>query len=226
MTDRQRATGSKPARVLIVDDHPVVREGLTEVINQTSDLAVCGEADSAADALEVIGAADPDVAVVDLSLRDSRGLDLIKDIRVRFPKLRVLVLTMRDETFYAERALRAGARGYVTKDKGTEEVVGAIRAVLAGEVYLSRQMAARMLRSIVPGEDTGGESPTGRLTDRELEVFRMIGTGLSTSEIAGKLHLSVKTIESYRERIKDKLGLDGAAELLKRAIQWAHGGQS
>ena len=192
-----------------------------ELIEQKPDLTICGEADNAAEALELMAAARPDVAIVDLALRDSSGLDLIKDIRARFPGVSVLVLSMRDESVYAERALRAGARGYITKEEGTVRVIEGIRKVLDGEIYLSEKMSAKVLRSMVPGRRGGAEPGTDSLSDRELEVLGLIGTGLGTAEIAEQLHLSVKTVETYRERLKEKLNLDGAAELLKYAITWA-----
>ena len=221
MARGKREPRARSARVVLVDDHPIVREGLAQVINQKPDLAVCGEADNAADALAVIEAARPDVAIVDLALKDSSGLDLIKDIAIRFPKLSVLVLSMRSESVYAERALRAGAHGYVTKDEGTTKVIEGIRKVLDGEIYLSEEMSAKVLKAMLPGRRGSPGSKMDRLSDRELEVLDMIGIGLATSEIAEKLHLSVKTIETYRERIKEKLDLDTASELLKYAIRWA-----
>lgn len=222
MSQKKQAEDRPPARVVIVDDHPIVRQGLAQLIAARSDLTVCGEADNAADALNVIEQTQPDVAVVDLALRDSDGMDLIKDIRVRFPKMAVLVLSMRDEAFYAERVLRAGARGYITKDEGTASVIEGIRKVLVGEVFLSQKMAAKMLQRLVPGRVDIKAPLEELLTNRELQVFELVGAGLSTSEIAAKLHLSVKTIETYRERIKEKLKLDSAADLLKHAIEWTH----
>lgn len=222
MSVKKRAGRKQFTKAVIVDDHPIVRRGLADLINAEPDLKVCGEADTAVDALNVIAKTKPDVAIVDLSLRDSSGLDLIKDIHARFPRMSVLILSMRDEAFYAERVLRAGAHGYITKEEGTTSVIEGIRKVLGGGVYLSEKMATKMLRRLLPGQRDAGESPVERLTDRELQVLEMIGIGLSTSEIARKLHLSVKTIESYRERIKERLGLDTAADLLKFAIKWTH----
>ena len=222
MPAKQDKTSTGPIRVLIVDDHPIVREGLSQKIGQQKDMVVCGEADNAADALALIESEEVDAAVVDLSLKDSSGLDLIRDIQVRRPGLPVLVLSMRNESIYAERALRAGARGYITKEEGTTRVIEGLREVLTGRIYLSENMVGEVLRKIVPGPQRGVETGVGRLTDRELEVLRMIGNGVTTAEIAQKLHLSVKTIETYRERIKEKLNLSRASELLKYAIQWAH----
>lgn len=215
------------ARVLVVDDHPVVRQGLKLLINAEGDLAVCGEAESLPDALRVIGPLKPDIALVDLSLKGSSGLELVKDIKVRFPKLPVLVLSMADENVYAERVLRAGARGYMMKEAATERVLVAIRQVLSGGVYLSDAMASRLLNEIVGGRPADAATSIDRLSDRELEVFQLIGQGMGTTEIAHKLHLSPKTIETYRAHIKDKLNLDTATELLQHAIrhvQEAQGG--
>ena len=218
MSDQAKSSQPAPARVVVVDDHPIVREGLAQVIEHRADLTVCGEAGSAAEALDVIAEARPDVAIVDLSLRDRSGLDLIKDVAARFPDVSVLVLSMRGESPYVERALRAGARGYVTKEEGTAKVIDGIRAVLRGQMYLSEKMSAEVLRRMLPAR---GQSAADLLSDRELEVLARIGAGEGTAEIARNLELSVKTIETYRERIKQKLDLDDAAELLKYAIAWA-----
>ncbi len=220
MSDRGDNPSGKVRKVVLVDDHPIVREGLAQVIGQKPDLAVCGEADNAADALKVIEATRPDVAVVDLALKDSSGLELIKDIAIRFPKLSVIVLSMRGDSLYVERALRAGARGYVTKEEGTAKVIEGIRKVLEGEIYLSDKMAGKVLKTVFPGRRGSVGLPTERLSDRELAVLEMIGKGKSTREIAESLHVSVKTVETYRERIKDKLKLADAGELLKYAITW------
>jgi DNA-binding NarL/FixJ family response regulator len=210
-----------PARnVLIVDDHPLVRQGIATLISQEADLAVSGEAESAHEALEAMAQAPPDVAVVDLTLKDSSGLELIKDIRIRFPNVRVLVLSMRDEGFYAERVLRAGALGYVTKAEPRQRIIEGIRKVLAGRIYVSEKMATKVMGKIVAGGGEPGGSPIGELTDRELEVFELIGGGLATREIARKLHISPKTVDSHREHIKQKLKLDTAADLSRHAIQW------
>lgn len=207
-------------QVYLVDDHPIVRQGIRLLIEQEPDLAVCGDSDNAADAIKAIEALRPDLAIVDLSLKNSSGLELIKDMQARCPEVRILVLSMHDEYFYAERVLRAGARGYITKEEGTEKVIDGIRRLLAGEVYLSEKMASRMVCRLVGGKGGALQPTIDRLTDRELEVFEFIGLGMGTREIAERLHLSAKTIESHREHIKEKLSLNGAADLLKHAIHW------
>ncbi|MGC9453394.1 MAG: response regulator transcription factor [Phycisphaerae bacterium] len=211
-------------RVVIVDDHPIVRQGIKMLADQEPDMEVCGEAEDAADALRVIERTNPDVAIVDLTLKDSFGLQLIKDIRRDCPRTRVLVLSMRDESLYAERALRAGARGYITKEEGPAKVIEGIRRVLAGEVYVSAKMASKVLSRFAEGGEPG-QSPVETLTDREMEVFRMIGQGLPAREIAEKLHVSVKTVDSHREHIKEKLGVGSASELLRHAVQWFQGAE-
>ncbi|NLF32544.1 MAG: response regulator transcription factor [Planctomycetes bacterium] len=204
---------------MIVDDHPLVRQGIATLVVQEPDLEVSAEAASAAEALQAMEQSPADVALVDLTLKDSSGLELIKDMRIRFPKVQILVLSMRDEGFYAERVLRAGARGYVTKEEGRYRIIEGIRKVLAGQIYLSEKMATKVMGKIVGGVDPAGTS-MDELTDRELEVFEMIGKGLATREIAGKLSISSKTVDSHREHIKQKLQLETAADLVKHAIQW------
>ena len=206
-------------RILLVDDHPIVRQGIRMLVDLEEDMVVCGEAESEAEALRVIEQTQPQVAVVDLSLKDSSGLSLTREIRSRYPKVDVLVLSMRDEAFYAERVLRAGAKGYITKEQGTERIIEGIRKVLSGSIYLSEGMASKMLKVMVGG-NASDRSPMERLSDRELSVFELIGHGLTTRDIAKRLHLSVKTVESHREHIKEKLILSGAPDLLKYAIQW------
>jgi DNA-binding NarL/FixJ family response regulator len=217
---RQDEVATRKMRVILVDDHPIVRQGLTQLLQHDPDLAVVGEAESPVEALKVIDDLKPDIALVDITLKDASGIELVKDIRVRHPQLPVLVLSMHDESFYAERVLRAGARGYVTKEEAPEKVLNAIKRVLAGEIYVSEKMASRMLSKLVDGRPGTEGFSLERLTDRELEVFELIGQGVGTRNIAKKLHLSVKTIESHRENIKRKLKLKNAAELLQHAIQW------
>ncbi len=211
---------SNKAKVLLVDDHPIVRQGLAELIGQEADLSVCCEAQDASEALQAIAASKPDIALVDVSLQGTGGIELIKMIKASYPHVPVLVLSMHDETLYAERALRAGARGYVMKEEATERLLMAVRKVLSGQIYLSERMAGRLLSKFVDGAPEGGRSPMERLSDRELEIFEFIGHGLSTRRIAEKLHLSVKTIESHREHIKEKLKLTGSQELMRHAMQW------
>ncbi len=208
--------------VLIVDDHPIVRQGLAQLIDQEPDLVVCGQAEDTHEAMQAIRTLNPDMVVVDISLKDTSGMELIKDLKVQYPDLAVLTLSMHDEAVYGERALRAGAKGYIMKQEATEKVVTAIRRVLAGEVYVSNGMAAKMVSKIVGGGTRKTGSPVDCLSDRELEVFRLIGEGFSTREMADKLHLSVKTIETYRAHIKDKLDFEDANELLRSAIQWVN----
>jgi len=217
---KTRHGAGRAARVLVVDDHPVVRQGLRLLIDHEPDLEVCAEAETAADALRAVAAHKPDVAVVDLSLKGASGLELIKDIRVRHADLPVLVLSMSDESVYAERVLRAGATGYLMKEAATDEVLTALRRVLDGGIYLSEAMASRLLVQLVRGVPADGGSPVDRLSDRELEVFGLIGRGLGTGEIARRLHLSPKTIETYRAHIKQKLNLADATELLQHAIYY------
>jgi DNA-binding NarL/FixJ family response regulator len=221
MTDQDEAADMRgKAKILIVDDHPVVREGLIRRINRQPDLVVCGEAGAAAEALKAIAGCRPDLVIVDLTLQDKGGLELIKDLQTRYPKLRVLVLSMHDEKLYAERALRAGAMGYVMKQEATEHVIEAIRRVLGGQVYLSESMAARLLGTFVAGKPADAASPIESLSDRELEVFELVGRGLATGQIAGQLHVSVKTVEAYKGRLKAKLKLESAIELTQQAALW------
>lgn len=207
-------------KVLIVDDHPIVRQGLVQMIGREIDMTVCAEAETAFDALKAVAATGPDVAIVDLSLKGTSGLELLKDLKVRNPKLPVLVLSMFDESMYAERALRAGARGYLMKEEASEKVLTALRLILTGQIYLSEAMASRLLTMAVAGRSDGGSTPGECLSDRELEVFRLIGQGYGNSDIAQRLHLSPKTVETYRAHIKDKLNLTSSTELLQHAIKW------
>jgi len=218
--------GTAKSRVFIVDEHPIVRQGLTLLINREPDLTVCGDAEEAASALDRIQELKPDLIIVDVSLNGPDGLALLKNIRVLDAHLPVLMLSMLDETLYAERALRAGASGYIMKQEETERLLGAIRRILSGEIYLSERMADRMLQRFTGGNQADPQSPIAELTDRELEVFRLIGEGRGTRQIAEELHISVKTVESYQAHIKVKLSLKNARELVQRAIQWTVAGKS
>lgn len=218
---RDKIDGNK-AKILIVDDHPLVREGLADLVNKEKDLVVCGQAEDAYQAMEAIRELKPDMAIVDISLKETSGLELIKDIKVRHPSLPVLTLSMHEESVYAERALRAGAKGYIMKREATKKVVTAIRKVLRGQLYLSEKMMTRLVRKFVDGKPEAGTSPIDCLTDRELEVFSLLGRGNGTRQISEQLHLSVKTIETYRSRIKEKLNLTSASELLQHAFQWVN----
>lgn len=209
-------------RVMLVDDHPLVRERLAGLINEQPDLCVCCEAADLNEALALLERCPPDLAVVDLSLRNSHGLDLIKDLHVRQPRLPVLVVSMHDENLYAQRVLRAGARGYITKQEATQNVLHAIRRVLAGEVYVSARLATQLAAGVIAPRPVSRASIEA-LSDRELRVFELIGQGRRARQIAAELHLDVKTVEAYRARIREKLGLRDAREVLQRAIEWARG---
>jgi DNA-binding NarL/FixJ family response regulator len=212
---------NKPkAKIILVDDHPLVREWLTNLIHQQPDLMVCGEAETAPAALQTIEATKPDVAIVDISLKDSSGIELIKNIKVSHPRLAVIVLSMHDEKLYAERALRAGARGYIMKRETAKKVITAIRRVLEGKLYLSEQLASLFAEKFVDRSGTSVHSPIEQLSDRELEVFQMLGEGCETRQIAETMNVSMKTIQAYCARIKEKLGLANATELLREAIRW------
>jgi DNA-binding NarL/FixJ family response regulator len=212
--------------ILIVDDHPMLRRGLATLIESESDLVVCGEVASCAAALDAIREHSPDLVMVDLSLDGCDGLDLIKQMKTRNPEIPVLVLSMYDEALYAERALRAGARGYVTKQQLDDTVLVAIRCLLGGEMYLSSKLERQLAAKCLGARTVIAESPLQALSDRELQVFRLIGQGRSTRQIAATLHLSIKTVESHREHIKQKLRLESATELSHRAIRWVETGHT
>ncbi len=217
----RRKPGSARKQVLIVDDHPMMRQGLAQLINSEADLAVCGEADTAREAFEAVSRVKPHIALVDLSLPDKSGLELIKDLRAVHPELPVLVVSMHDESLYAERVLRAGARGYIMKQEGGKRLMAAIRQILAGQIYVSEKMSARILEIYSGRREPGTGSPVERLTDREFEVFQLIGHGKGTREVAQHLHLSVKTVEVHRANIKEKLGLKSATDLVRYTMRWA-----
>jgi DNA-binding NarL/FixJ family response regulator len=212
----ESATRSK---VFLVDDHPIVRQGLSQLINAENDLLVCGEASSAREAMEMLATSLPDVVIVDISLEDRNGVELIKDIIARHSGLPCLALSMYDETMYAVRVLRAGGRGYVMKQEAPKKVVAAIRRVIEGHIYVSENMATRLVDQFVLTAP-GSPSPTGELSDRELEVLTLLGRGAGTRDIAEKLFLSPKTVEAHRERIKEKLKLKSGSELLRYAVQF------
>jgi DNA-binding NarL/FixJ family response regulator len=212
-------TALRKHRILIVDDHPIVRHGLSELITQEPDLEVCGEAGDPAEAMRQVRETMPDVVIIDLSLKSGHGIELIEQIRAQYPSIRMLVSSVHDESLFAERVLRAGAAGYVNKQEATEKVIEAIRHVLEGEIYLSTHTSNRLLRSVVSGEPSG-QNPIQSLSNRELEVFEMIGQGLATKQIAARLKLSPKTVETHREKIKKKLNLTNSTELSRHAVQW------
>jgi len=216
-------TGGSKKRIFLVDDHPLVREWLTNLINQQPDLSVSGEAETAPEAMQSILAIKPDIAIVDISLKKSSGIELIKGLKQSSPATAVLVLSMHEESHYAERALRAGAKGYIVKRETTRKVISAIRQVLAGGVYISEEIATSLATQFVSGKPQAQNSPVDQLSDRELEVFELLGQGRGTRQIAEVLRVSVKTVQAYCARIKEKLSLSSATELLREAVRWYEG---
>jgi DNA-binding NarL/FixJ family response regulator len=206
-------------RIMLVDDHPVMRNGLAQLIDQEPDLKVCGQYEDSPGAFSAIASTKPDLAIVDLSLKGGSGLDLVKNIKAAYPHVLILVLSMHDESLYAERVLHAGASGYIMKQEAADQVLSAIRKVLNGGIHLSEGMSSKFVHRMATGKATAGASAMERLSDRELEVFRLIGEGRGTRQIAQHLHLSVKTVESHRAHLKEKLNLTTANELVLLAIQ-------
>ncbi len=206
------------SRILIVDDHPLVRTGLAQLIGDCHDLEVCGEAGDMAEALQLVESTHPDLAIIDLSLAGGSGIDLIERIKIRYKEVLMLVASMHDETLYAERVLAAGARGYINKQEAQERIIQAVRQVLAGKVYLSQQMTERLLSGMV--DAPADRRDIDKLSNRELQVFELIGRGVTSGQIAERLNLSTKTIETHQAKIKKKLGLGSAHELTQRAIRW------
>jgi DNA-binding NarL/FixJ family response regulator len=204
-----------------VDDHPLVRAGLVQLVRQEADLEVCGETGRAHHALELVARTKPDLVVVDIRLPGRDGLELIKDIKAHHPEMPVLVISMHDETLYADRALRAGARGYLMKQEGGPNIMRAIRRVLEGQIYVNPAIATQLLESLVASPSRGRGEPLRRLTDRELQVFERIGQGKGTRKISDELHLSIKTVEAHRANIKRKLKIDDAIGLVRYAVKWA-----
>jgi DNA-binding NarL/FixJ family response regulator len=219
MSKKNPEGASAKAKVLIVDDHPVVREGLAMHIATQPDLEVCGEAEDLPGALALLASAEPDVAIIDISLKNSNGIELIRRIKDRRDAVRILVWSMYPENLYAERALRAGAHGFLNKGQATHRVLDAVRAILQGRVYVSGELADQLLRRVV-GQKSEDRSPIDSLSDRELEAFQLIGEGMTTESIAEKMHISPKTVETFRARIKEKLGISNLSELIQRAAQW------
>lgn len=207
-------------RILLVDDHPIMRHGLAQLIRAEEGLDVCGDAGTAAEGLRAVGGCKPDLVVVDLTLPDKNGLELLKDIQAQHPGTLCIVLSMHDESVYAERALRAGARGYVMKEAAADHLVGAIRRVLAGSIYVSETMASRMLEGITSSRSKPTTSLIDRLTDRELEILEMIGKGVATKHIAERLSISARTVEAHRAHIKEKIGITDGAALVRFAVNW------
>jgi DNA-binding NarL/FixJ family response regulator len=220
LTTPDRAAQSTKKNVLVVDDHPLLRQGLALLINQQQDMQVCGEAEEAHAAMQAVTQCRPDIIILDISLNGPDGLELLKSIRASDPDLPVLILSMHDEAIYAERALRARANGYIMKQEATEKVLVAVRRILNGELYLSDRMSNKMLQHYIGGAPSMIQSRISSLSDRELEVFRLIGEGRATREIAEELHLSIKTVETYQAHIKEKLALRSGRELIQHAIQW------
>lgn len=214
--------GARRARksILVVDDHPLMRAGLCEIIRKTPDLEICAEAGSPAEVLTLLAKVTPDLLLTDMNMPGRSGLEFIKDVLAPHPRLSILVLSMHDEGLYAERALRAGAQGYVMKDAGGEKLLGAIRHVLSGQVYVSEKMAKHFLDAMTHRRPRLAESPIEKLTDREFEVFRLIGQGTTTGRVARQLNLSPKTVAAHRANIKEKLGLKDASELILYAVRW------
>lgn len=221
--ERSDKTADRKKKIMVIDDHPLMRKGLAMTLDQEMDIEIVAQAPSAEEALGMLDTADPDLVIVDISLPGMSGLEFIKHLQVIRPQTKALVVSRHDESLYAERALRAGAKGYIMKLEAGELIVVAARRVLRGGIWVSDEINERLLLSMASGHSSLAESPLDVLSDRELEVFELTGRGLSTREIAERLHLSVKTVESYRARIKDKLNLNTAAELMQHAVQWVEG---
>lgn len=212
---------AKQYRVLVVDDHPIVQRGFAQLINQEPDITVCAEAEDIAEAVTALEACHPDLVIVDIVLKNANGLELLKRLPSLAPETKALVVSMHDEQIYAERVLRAGARGYVMKQEADEVIVTAIRRVLQGGIYVSDQVNERILMNFAQNQARFEASPVEFLTDRELEVFELIGQGISTRQIGERLSISIKTVETYRARIKEKLRLESGAELVQTSVEWA-----
>jgi DNA-binding NarL/FixJ family response regulator len=221
MSSSNRA--SDHIQVFLVDDHPAIREAVSDTIDGTMDMEICGQASSSDEAFRMIEKLKPDVAIIDISLNDAHGLDLVQNVRAQYPDVKMIVFSMYDENVYAERAIRAGASGYLMKSEPTKSVIEAIRSVHRGEVYLSRRMASRILNKVAMGRSSQPSFAIDELTDREMAVFQMLGQGYSVQDIQDRLSLSRKTIETYRRRAKEKLGFDTVSELLQYAVQWTYG---
>lgn len=220
MTAKKRPAPATAKRILIVDDHPMMRQGLAQLIGNEPDLIVCCEAENAHQALDAIQNQAPDLVLADITLPDKSGIELIKDIQAMYPGLAVLVISMHDESLYAERVLRAGGRGYIMKQEGGRKLLEAIRHVLTGQIYVSEKMSAKILEIFSGRRLEARKSPVENLTDREFEVFQLIGQGKGTRQIAEKLHLSVKTVEVHRVNVKAKLKLESSSELIRFAVRW------
>jgi DNA-binding NarL/FixJ family response regulator len=223
LPSRESSDSNSRTQVFVVDDHPAIREALAAAIGSKIDMRMVGESSTAKKALRQMERHAPDVVVVDISLEDAHGLDLVEELRNRFPEIRIIVFSMYDESVYAERAIRAGASGYVMKSEPTESVVKAIQAVSEGDVYLSRRMSSRILSKVIRQQDYSFRSATEQLTEREMTVFEKLGEGVSVRDIAEELDLSRKTVETYRRRAKEKLGFESVDELLQYAVQWTYG---
>ena len=220
MTAFDKSGKTKAVRILLVDDHPVVRDGFAELINRESDLTVCATAEDRSGAVDAIEKTAPQLVVIDLTLKNSSGMELIKDIHVRWPELLLLVVSMHNENLYAERVLRAGARGYITKQQATRDILQAIRRVLSGGIYLNETTGAAVLARLAANPQVKEDTVADLLTDRELQVFELTGQGFNTREISSQLRIDMKTVETYRLRIREKLNLENSSELLKLAIRW------
>jgi DNA-binding NarL/FixJ family response regulator len=220
MSSSKPTPAKSKKKIVIIDDHPMMREGLGQLIANDPELSICGEAGDAQEGLTVIQSTKPDLLITDITLPGRSGLELIKDLQAMYPKLPVLVISMHDESFYAERVLRAGGRGYIMKQEGGKKLMEAIRQVMSGRVYVSEKMSAKILDLFTGGNKETSASPVQKLTDREFEVFQLIGKGLNTIQIAAQLHVSPKTVEVHRANVKMKLNIKTAPELIRFAVRW------
>lgn len=216
----KKVTRDLSKRIVVIDDHPLFRKGLEQLISSSDGFAVCGEAGNAAEGLSVLRKLEPDLAIIDISLPGANGIELIKNIRAEFPKLPVLVLSMHDEALYALRSIRAGAQGYIMKQEALENVIRALHEIMAGRPYLSSAMSAKLITNFAKGGEEGKANPTDKLSDRELEILELIGKGHEVREIAYELHLSPKTVDTHRAHIKEKLNLANARQVARFAVQW------
>lgn len=223
MPEKSKASSlSKKTKILVVDDHPLLRQGLAQVLNEENDMVMSSEASDAPEAMDAFRKDKPDFAVVDISLKGTSGLDLIKSLLAESPKLPILVLSMHDESLYVERVLRAGARGYLMKQEASEKIVNAVRKILSGEIYVSDKMNDLLLNKFILGKNNSPTSSVESLSDRELEILQLVGQGRGTRQIAEELHVSVKTVESHYAKIKEKLNLKTSNELIQHAVKWFH----